>query len=76
MSEGITKLTLDTLLERINALGEEMRAGFTGVNARLDRIEQRLDATEIRLEPVETLSDRVAGAAYDARADIVRFGIA
>jgi len=45
MSENITRPTLDTLLERINAVGEEMRAGFTAINVRLDRIESLASTT-------------------------------
>ncbi len=45
MSENITKPTLDTLLERINELGERMDKGFTAVNVRLDRIESMVHIT-------------------------------
>ncbi len=45
MSENITRPTLDTLLERINAVGEEMRAGFTAINDRLNRIESLASTT-------------------------------
>ncbi len=45
MSENITRPTLDTLLERINAVGEEMRAGFTAINVQLDRIESLASTT-------------------------------
>lgn len=41
-----TKPTLDTVLERINALTEEMRRGFASVEQRLERIEIRLDRVE------------------------------
>ncbi|MBA3714614.1 MAG: hypothetical protein H0W76_19515 [Pyrinomonadaceae bacterium] len=35
-----TRPTLDTILERLNAFGEEMRKGFTAVGSRLDRVEE------------------------------------
>jgi len=45
-SEMTTKPTLDTILERINAQGEAMRAGFAAIAQRLERIEIRLDRVE------------------------------
>jgi len=45
-SEAITKPTLETLMERINALRDEMRAGFSQLNERLERMEIRLDRVE------------------------------
>jgi hypothetical protein len=34
-----TKPTIETVLERINALADSMNAQFTGVNQRLDKME-------------------------------------
>ena len=65
-SEMTTKPTLDTILERINAQGEEMRVGFVSVGQRLDRIEIRLDRVESRL-------DRVESMVLDVRADFRDF---
>ncbi len=45
MSENLTRPALDTLLARINAIGEEMRTGFTAINVRLDRIESLTSTT-------------------------------
>ena len=58
-SEATTKPTLETILERINAQGDVMRAGFAGVNGRLDSVGMRLDRVEIRLDQVDTRLDRV-----------------
>jgi hypothetical protein len=41
-----TKPTLETILERLNALGEQMQAGFNLMEQRLERIEIRLDRVE------------------------------
>lgn|GEM_PF-1609462 len=58
-SEATTKPTLETILERINAQGDVMRAGFAGVNGRLDSVGMRLDRVEIRLDRVEIRLDQV-----------------
>lgn len=44
-----TKPTIETVLERINALGEEMRAGFKQVNTRLDVMDGRLKKVEHKI---------------------------
>lgn len=79
-SEMTTKPTLDTILERINAQGEAMRAGFTSVGERLerieirlDRVEGRLDRVESRLDRVEIRLDRVQSMVLDVRADLREF---
>lgn len=61
-SEVTTKPTLDTILERINAQGGEMRAGFASVDQRLERIEIRLD--------------RVESMVLEVRADVKEFRLA
>lgn len=61
--ELTTQPTLETLLEMMRGMRDEMRAGFEAVNA-------RLDSTEERLERVETRLDRVESMALEARADM------
>jgi archaellum component FlaC len=46
--------TLETILA-------EMRAGFKGVNQRLDRIESRVSAVEHQLEQMDIRADRLEG---------------
>ena len=41
-----TKPTIETVLERISALGEEVRQGFRKTDERLERIEIRIDRVE------------------------------
>ncbi len=41
-----TKPTIETVLERISALGQEMRAGFEAVGQRFDALDVRLDRME------------------------------
>lgn len=55
-----TKPTIETVLERLNALGAQF-------NARVDELEEHL---AIRLDRIETQVDRVASAAYETRADV------
>lgn len=56
MSEDITKPTLDTLLERINDIGDRMDKGFAAIdksfasiNVRLDRIESFAHTTRAEM---------------------------
>jgi hypothetical protein len=48
--EATTRPTIETVLERINALGQSMNEGFAAVGARLDKVEVRLDRVEARLD--------------------------
>ena len=54
-----TKPTIETLLERLNAVAEEVRKGFASVEQKLERIEIRLD--------------RVESMALETRADFKEF---
>jgi hypothetical protein len=58
-SEATTKPTLETIMDRIKAQGDEMRAGFQTIAARLEEIEIRLD--------------RVQGIVLGVRADFREF---
>jgi DNA repair exonuclease SbcCD ATPase subunit len=58
-NEATTKPTIETIIERLNELRDEMRAGFNTVNDRLERVEIRLD--------------RVESMALEARADMREF---
>lgn len=63
MSDDLTtRPTLDTVLERVNALGEDVRQGFTTITARLDRMDERLDNMDTRL-------DRTQAMVHEMRAD-------
>lgn len=37
--DASTRPTLDTILERLNDMRDEMRRGFSSLNVRLDRVE-------------------------------------
>jgi predicted nuclease with TOPRIM domain len=54
-----TKPTIETVLERINALGEQL-------NARVDRLEEQLD---IRLDRIESEVKLTHSEVYALRAD-------
>jgi hypothetical protein len=63
MNDGLeTKPTLETILERINALGAEMRAGF-------DAIDKHFEAVEISLDRVESVSSQTRAEMLTLRAD-------
>ena len=41
-----TQPTIETVVQMLGEMREEIRAGFEAVNARLDRVDARLDKTE------------------------------
>jgi hypothetical protein len=41
-----TQPTIETVVQMLREMREEMRAGFEAVNARFDRVDARLDKTE------------------------------
>jgi hypothetical protein len=49
MSNADTKPTLETILERINALGDEIRAFREEVEVRLDRVESVANQTRAEM---------------------------
>ena len=54
-----TKPTLDTILERLAEMRDEMRRGFATVHERLEQLEIRMDRTQAMV--------------YDMRADFKEF---
>ena len=67
MSEdATTRPTIETVLERIHALGERMNEGFAAVGTRLDKMEERLDQMDTRL-------DRTQAMVHEMRADFREF---
>jgi hypothetical protein len=67
MSEdATTRPTIETVLERINALGERMNEGFAAVWTRLDKMDERLDQMDTRL-------DRTQAMVHEMRADFRDF---
>jgi hypothetical protein len=64
--DATTRPTLDTILERINALGERMDKGFAAIVMRLDKMDERLDQMDTRL-------DRTQAMVHDLRADFREF---
>ncbi|HEX8146331.1 MAG TPA: hypothetical protein VF591_03930 [Pyrinomonadaceae bacterium] len=88
MSEdATTRPTIETVLERINALGERMNEGFAAVGMRLDKMEGRLDRMgerldkmdgrlnqmEEHLEQMDMRLDRTQAVAHEMRADFREF---
>lgn len=67
MSEdATTRPTIETVLERINALGQLMNEGFAAVHTRLNRMDERLDQMDTRL-------DRTQAMVHELRADFREF---
>jgi predicted nucleic acid-binding Zn-ribbon protein len=71
--DATTKPTIETVLERINALGERMNEGFVAVGTRLDKMEGRLDLMDERLEQMDTRLDRTQAMVHEMRADFRDF---
>ena len=53
-SDADTLPTIQNVLERIDALAGEMRAGFQAVNQRLATIEHQLEQMDIRFDRLES----------------------
>ena len=67
MSEdATTRPTIETVLERINALGQSMNEGFVAVWARFDKVEEQLEQMDTRL-------DRTRAIVHELRADFREF---
>jgi hypothetical protein len=63
MNDGLeTKPTLETILERMNEIRAEMRAGF-------DAIDKRFETVEISLDRVESVSSQTRAEMLTLRAD-------
>ena len=65
--EAQTRPTLDTILERINALGKEVHGSIESLRQEVNAF--RI-AVEDRLEQIETRLDRTQSIALEARADL------
>jgi uncharacterized coiled-coil DUF342 family protein len=69
-----TKPTIETVLERINALGEELRsemhAGFAQVEKRFDEADARFDGLDRRLTLVEDKISVLNEDVLELRADV------
>ena len=67
MSEdATTRPTIETVLERINALGDRMNEGFAAVHTRLNQMDERLEQMDTRL-------DRTQAMVHEMRADFREF---
>ena len=60
--DATTRPTIETVLERINALGEHMNEGFAAVHTRLNQMDERLEQMDTRL-------DRTQAIVHELRAD-------
>ena len=70
-SDADTLPTIQNVLERIDALGGEMRAGFQALNQRLDRLESRTAAIEHQLEQMDIRADRLEGNVNKALSELM-----
>ena len=64
--DATTRPTIETVLERIKALGERIDEGFAVVGTRLDKMEERLEQMDTRL-------DRTQAMVHEMRADFRDF---
>ena len=53
--DATTRPTIETVLERINALGERMSEGFAAVQTRLDQMDTRLELMDTRLDRTQAM---------------------
>jgi len=64
--DAITRPTIETVLERIDALGGRMAEGFAVVHTRLGQMDERLEQMDTRL-------DRTQAIVHEIRADFRAF---
>jgi hypothetical protein len=67
--ELTTKLTIDTLLERINLVLTENRAFHAAVEKRFNEVDQRFELIETRLDRIESLASQTRAEMLAMRAD-------
>ena len=68
--DATTRPTIETVLERINALGESMNERINALGERMDR---RFEAVNERLEQMDTRLDRTQAMVHEMRADFRDF---
>ena len=64
--DATTRPTIETVLERIDALGERMNDGFAAVHTRLNQMDTQLEQMDTRL-------DRTQAMVHEMRADFREF---
>ncbi|HZT57016.1 MAG TPA: hypothetical protein VFA21_00175 [Pyrinomonadaceae bacterium] len=65
-----TSPTLETIVQMLAELREQMNARFDGLETRIERLEARMDGFELRLERVEEQLDRMTSVVHETRADL------
>jgi len=68
-----TQPTIETVLERIEALAQEMRAGFAITDQRLTALEERFDKFDVRLDRIESEVKSTHSEMFTLRADFKEF---
>ena len=71
--DATTRPTIETVLERINALGQSMSEGFAAAETRPDKMGGRPDRMDERLEQTDTRLDRTQAMVHEMRADFREF---
>jgi chromosome segregation ATPase len=66
-----TKPTIETVLERINALGEALSAQINDMRGQLDDVRGQLDRVESRLMDFDVRLDRVEGVVNATRSEML-----
>ena len=67
MSEdATTRPTIETVLERISALGQNVKEEFAAVHVRINQVDERLEQMDMRL-------DRTQAIVHELRADFREF---
>ena len=71
--DATTRPTLDTVLERINALSAALDAFAQHVDQRFAQIEERLNRMEERLNQMDIRLDRTQAMVHEMSADFAEF---
>ncbi len=69
MSENFTKPALDTLLERMNGLSEQVKVLAAQFNLLTEQMNKGFAAINVRLDRIESLASTTRGEMLSMRAD-------
>jgi len=69
-----TKPTIETVLERINALGESLHGEIKSVRGDIERIDKRLDKFDERFDDVDERLDQIEALTNKTRSEFLNMG--
>jgi archaellum component FlaC len=69
--DATTKPTIETVLERINVLGESLHTDMKRIDGRIDKIDERLEKFAERFNELDDTLDRIESHTNKTRAEFL-----